>query len=207
MMTGLSRREVARIRDRLLDDVDSRIGRRGNRISEILTAWHLDAEFTDATGQPKDLPSTGPTGSLSSLLKRYAGDLPHSAFVKEMFQRKLIAKMEDGQFTVLKREFIYTSLDPEIVNQMSASLHDHAATLDHNLDNARKSPLRFEGIVDNARLSASSAKAFMTLVETRGLDFLKEMDGWLSNHEIGATNSIDTRDVRVGVYLIHDDNE
>jgi len=209
MMTGLSRREVARIRDRLLDDTDSQIGRRGNRISEILSAWHLDAEFVDATGQPKDLPSTGPTGSLSTLLKRYAGDLPHSALVKEMLQRKLIAEMEDGQFTVLKREYVYTSLDPEIVNQMSVSLHDHAATLDHNLDNERSSPPRFEGIADNARLSARSAKAFMALVETRGLAFLKEMDGWLSNHEIGATNSTDTRDVRmgVGVYLIHDDSK
>ena len=49
----------------------------------------------------------------------------------------------------------------------------------------------------------------MALVETRGLAFLNEMDDWLSNHEIGAINSTDTRDVRmgVGVYLIHDDNE
>jgi len=209
MMTGLSRREVARIRDRLIDDADSQIGRRGNRISEILTAWHMDAEFTDAAGQPKDLPSTGPTGSLSTLLKRYAGDLPHSALIKEMLLRKLIRENEGGLFNVLKREYVYTSLDPEIVNQMSVSLHDHAATLDHNLNNERNTPPRFEGIADNARLSARSAKIFTALVEQRGLDLLKEMDGWLSAHEIDDTQNTDARPVRmgVGVYLIHDDSK
>jgi len=54
MMTGLSRREVARIRDRLLDDCDDPAGRRGSRVSQILTGWHVDEEFTEA-GQPKDL--------------------------------------------------------------------------------------------------------------------------------------------------------
>jgi hypothetical protein len=207
MMTGLSRREVARIRDRLIDDADNQIGRRGNRISEILTAWHMDAEFTDDAGQPKDLPSTGPTGSLSALLKRYAGDLPHGALVKEMQQRDLIAESESGLCRVLKRDYVYTTLDPEIVNQMSVSLHDHAATLDHNLNSARKTPPRFEGIADNARISARSAKAFTTFVETHGLDFLNEIDGWLLQHEVDDNKSTDTREVRlgVGVYLIQED--
>ena len=209
MMTGLSRREVARIRDRLLADGESQIGRQGNRISEILTAWHMDSEFTDETGQPKDLPSTGLTGSLSALLKRYAGDLPHSALSKEMLQHGLVEETESGQFSVLKRDYVYTTLDPEIINQMSVSLHDHAATLEHNLNSERMTSPRFEGIADNARLSARSAKAFMTLVDQRGLDFLKEMDGWLSAHEIDEAQSTDARDVRmgVGVYLIHDDSK
>ena len=70
MLTGLSRREVAKVRDRLLDGGLPGEETQGNRISQILTGWHVDAEFTDANGQPKVLPATGPTGSLQSLLKR-----------------------------------------------------------------------------------------------------------------------------------------
>ncbi len=208
IMTGLSRHEVARVRDRLIDESDDFTTRRGNRISQILTGWHVDEEFTDDKGQPKDLPSTGPLGSLSSLLKRYAGDLPHGALRKEMLQQGLVEELQDGRLKVLKRDYTYTHLDPEIVNQMSVSLHDHAATLDHNLNDARKTPARFEGVADNARISSRSAKTFMKLVETRGMDFLQEMDGWLSAHEIDETKKTSVREVRmgVGVYLIYDEN-
>ena len=79
VITGLSRREFARIRDKLLEGAESPDLRQGNRISKILTGWHVDPEFLGEDGRPKDLLTTGPTGSLSSLLKRYAGDLPHGS--------------------------------------------------------------------------------------------------------------------------------
>ena len=208
MMTGLSRREVARIRDRLLDHMEDIAGRRGNRISQILTGWHVDPEFSNDAGQPKDLPATGPSGSLSSLLKRYAGDLPHSALRKEMQHQGLIEETEFGDLRVLKRDYIYSTLDPEIINQMSVSLHDHAATLDHNLNEARKTPSRFEGIADNARISSRSAEVFMKLVETRGMDFLNDMDTWLTAHQFDESKDASDRDMRmgVGVYLIYEEN-
>jgi hypothetical protein len=208
MMTGLSRREVARIRDRLLDRGEDPVERRGNRISQVLTGWHIDGEFTDSSGHPKALPATGTTGSLSALFKRYAGDLPHSALRKEMLHEGLIEERDSGELSVLKRDYTYQSLDPEIINQMSVSLHDHASTLEHNLNEERKSPPRFEGIADNIHISSRSANTFMKLVETRGMDFLNEMDGWLSTHEFDECKSASGREVRlgVGVYLIHDEN-
>ena len=125
-----------------------------------------------------------------------------------MQQQGLIEETEFGDLRALKRDYIYSTLDPEIINQMSVSLHDHAATLDHNLSESRKTAPRFEGIADNARISPRSAKAFMTLVEERGLDFLNDMDGWLSAHELDDTKDASGREVRlgVGVYFIHDDH-
>lgn len=207
LMTGLSRREVARIRDRLLDEVEDPANRSGNRISQILTGWHVDQEFSDGKGHPKELPPDGNTGSMESLLQRYAGDLPHSAVTKEMQQRGLIEITGDGNLRALKRDYTYMALDPEIVQQMSVSLHDHAATLDHNLNQKRETARRFEGIADNTRISSRSARTFMKLVETRGMDFLEEIDGWLSANEIDEQKSTSGREIRmgVGVYLIYDD--
>lgn len=208
LMTGLSRREVARIRDRLLDDVEDPADRSGNRISKILTGWHVDRDFTDENGQPKELPPTGENASMAGLLKRYAGDLPHSAVTKEMQQQGLIEFTANGNLRALKRDYTYMAFDPEIVQQMSVSIHDHAATLDHNLNEERKTPRRFEGLADNTRISSRSARTFLKLVETRGMDFLQEIDGWLSAHEIDEENSTSGHEVRmgVGVYLIYDDD-
>jgi hypothetical protein len=209
VITGLSRREVARVRDKLLEGDPSPDLRQGNRISKILTGWHVDPEFLDAEGQPVTLPATGPARSLSSLLKRYAGDLPHVALRKEMLNLGLISEGSDGRLKVLQRDYVYTTLDPEIVRQMSVALHDHATTLEHNLNPERKKPIRFERMADNARISSRSAKTFMKLVENRGMEFLQEIDAWLSTHETVESNGDTDRSVRlgVGVYLIHDDSQ
>ena len=209
LLTGLSRREVARVRNRLLDDDAAAEGLQGNRISKVLTGWHVDSEFTGDDGQPNDLPATGPTGSLQSLLKRYAGDLPHGAIRKEMQQRGLIEELEGGHLRVLKRDYVYSNLDPEIIHRMGATLHDHAATLEHNLNEDRLAPPRFEAMADNAMLSPKAFQKFQNLVESRGLSFLEEVDAWLSENEIDNTQDVAERTVRlgVGVYLIHDENE
>ncbi len=207
MMTGLSRREVASVRDRLLERVEDPIARKGNRISEILTGWHVDREFADEDGRARELPLEGGTASLSSLLARYAGDLPHGAVIKEMQRQGLVEETKNGTYRALKRDYTYEALDPEILQQMSVSLHDHAATLDHNLNDKRKGMKRFEGIADNGRMSTESARKFMKLVETRGMDFLTEMDDWLSAYETQDAGEDKSGNLRIGVglYLIYDD--
>jgi hypothetical protein len=209
MLTGLSRREVARVRDALLDGKERAAEMQGNQISRILTGWHLDGEFTDEDGQPKDLSATGPSGSLSALLKRYAGDLPHGAIRKEMQQRRLIEELDNGDLRVLKRDFVYSELDPEIVRQLGIALHDHAATLEHNLDSNRPSARRFEAIANNERVTPRAVNAFQKLVESRGLEFLEDIDVWLTEHEIESKDDTHAETVRlgVGVYLIYDESE
>ena len=209
LLTGLSRREVSKVRDRLLEGNLLANDDRGNRISQILTGWHVDPEFTDANDQPKVLAAIGPKGSLASLLKRYAGDLPHGAIRKEMQQRGLIEEQSDGNFRVMKRDYVLSDLDPESVKRLGRVLHDHAATLEHNYDDARLTAPRFEAMADNAHIKPSTYRAFQKLVEERGLSFLEEVDGWLSHNELETSTDSAARTVRlgVGVYLIYDENE
>ena len=208
LLTGLSRREVARVRDRLMDAKDDARDLQGNRISQILAAWHVDDEFAE-NGRPKDLSLADQSGSLSSLLKKYAGDLPHGAIRKEMQQRGLLQELESGHLRVLKRDYIYSEVDPEIVRRMGAALHDHAATLEHNLNEKRLSAPRFEAIADNLNISPKVFREFQNLVETRGLSFLEDIDGWLSTNEIDHEENANAHAARmgVGVYLFYDENE
>lgn len=200
MLTGLSRREVARVRDVLLNVVRQDDERQGNRIAKILTGWHTDPEFTTANGTPRDLTPV----TFEVLLRCYAGDLPHTAVRKEMIKHGLIQVLDNGNLRVLERDYIYSSLDPEIIRQMGIALHDHATTLDHNLNEERAGMPRFERLADNASIPAAAIDEFHTFVEQRGLAFLQEVDAWLSSHE---TDSQDTRTVRLGAgaFLIHNE--
>jgi hypothetical protein len=203
MLTGLSRREAARVRDVLLEERPNDVERQGNRMAKILTGWHTDPEFIDAGGKPLQLSATG----FTDLLNRFAGDLPHTAVKKEMLAHGLIATQSDGTLRVLHRDYIYSTLDPEIIRQMGVALHDHAATLDHNLNPDRGAATRFERLADNARIPAHKVDAFHAFIEERGLEFLQDVDAWLSKHELDEQDASVERTVRLGAgaYLIHDE--
>ena len=205
ILTGISRREVARVRDRLVARGDDPAGRQGNRLSRILTGWHTDAEFLDTMGQPRALSEAGETGSFAALLKRYAGDLPRVAVRKELLKRGLIEALPDGTLRVLSRDFVFSTLDPDVVRQMGVALHDHAATLAHNLDDERSGERRLEGMADNAGIDVRHVPAFLDMLARRGTVFLQEIDNWLAAHETKAADAGTYEPVRlgVGIYAIH----
>lgn len=206
MLTGLSRREVAKVRDRLLEGENDSDELHGNRLSRILSGWHTDDEFTNEHGNPLELPVEGATGSFESLLRRYAGDLPHGAVRKEMNQRGLIEELNEDRVRVLERDYVISNLDPSIVRQFGLALHDHATTLEHNLNEEHGDARRFEGMADNIKMSPESVEKFQRLIAARGLSFLEDTDAWLSENEVQEDADAHTLRLGVGVYLILDES-
>ncbi len=121
-----------------------------------------------------------------------------------MMKHGLIEELDGGHLRVLHRDFVYSSLDPEIIRQMGIALHDHATTLDHNLNEERPGKPRFERLADNARIPRGAVNEFHAFVEARGLEFLKEVDTWLSDHQTEARDAATVR-LGAGAYLIHSD--
>src|SRR5262245_10129117 len=124
LMTGLSRREVTRVKGALAGN-EPRSEATPNRISQILTAWHVDHEFLDVDGTPAVLTPPGDGPSSASLLKRYAGDMPHGAVLKELEQLGLVESGAMG-YRVLSRHYIRSAADPDLIRQAGIALHDHA---------------------------------------------------------------------------------
>jgi len=208
MITGLSRREVTRVRDVLIGEAEA-AEPPSTRVAQVLSGWHLDPDFLDADGQPAVLPADGERRSVAALLKRYAGDLPHGAFLKELQQLGVVEKSGKDDFRVLARDYLRAAADPDIVRQLGVALHDHGATLAHNVDTERTEPARFEGIASTPRLAPRYARAFAKFAGERGQALLEEIDAWLVRHEVKRTEKkgVDTHGVRagLGVYLIRDD--
>ena len=204
MLTGLSRREVMRVRD-VLSGQRPPTEPPESRFSRVLSGWHLDPEFVDAQGQPRVLPDKGDAGSVEALLKRYAGDLPHRAFVKELERRNLAERVGRDALRVVARDYIRAAEDPDIVRQLGVALHDHATTLAHNVDTERSDGPRFEKMATTTRLAPRYVRAFADLVSQKGQEFLEEIDSWLARHEVKEPNEPGIR-MGIGMYLIKDIN-
>ncbi len=208
MITGLSRREVTRVRDVLIGEAHAQEAP-SSRVAQVLSGWHVDPEFLDDDGQPVVLPVNGERRSIAALLKRYAGDLPHGAFLKELQQLGLVEKVGNEGFRVLARDYLRGAADPDIVRQLGVALHDHGATLTHNVNTKRTEPARFEGMASTPRLAPRYARLFAKFAGERGQAFLEEVDAWLVRHEVKRSDKkeSDKQGVRVGmgVYFIRDD--
>jgi len=207
LLTGLSRREVARIRESHSPGQDSdEFEVRETQIPRLLAGWHQDSDFLDQDGKPRELLKTDQAGEFGDLLKRYAGDIPPVAFTKELLRLKLI-KEQDGKYIVLSRVFTPDVSDPSLLRQAGLPLHDHASTVAHNLNNQREGGPRFERLVSNLNVSQETSDKFHELLKTEGQQFLEQLDAWLSEHDdqakpTGRKNS----SVRVGagIYFIQD---
>jgi hypothetical protein len=208
MITGLSRREVTRVRDVLIGEAQAPESQ-SSRVAQVLSGWHVDPDFLDDGGQPVVLPANGERRSVEALLKRYAGDLPHGAFLKELQQLGLVEKIGSDAFRVIARDYLRGPADPDIVRQLGVALHDHGATLAHNVNTERTEPARFEGMASTPRLAPRYARAFAKFAGERGQAFLEEIDAWLVRHEVKGSDKKGTENhgvrVGIGVYLIRDD--
>ena len=204
LLTGLSRRNVRRVRSADAPGSAASVEQSLNTASRVLSGWHLDVEFLDERGQPRMLGEKGPGPSLAGLLRRYAGDIPTTALVKELVRAGSIERLADGQYRVVRRYYMPRAADGESIVRAGHVLSDLATTVEYNLSRRAADPSRFEGRAQSLRVDARQLPAFRAFLEREGQGFLERVDDWLSAHEVHPEDrdAVPQR-IGAGVYAIH----
>ncbi len=184
ILTGLSRKEVTRVRKQLADESPRETVGYANHASRVLAAWHQDADFMDEDGHPLPLNTDGTAPAFDELLRRYGGDMPAGALLTELKHVDAVRSDEHGRLVAHKRYYMPTKLEPSAIERSGSVIEDMAATVNHNLYRREDVPSRFEGRATNLRISRKAAKKFEQLVEKEGEKFLYAMDDWLSTHVV-----------------------
>jgi len=204
ILTDMSRRDVRRARELLEQDSEAATASllRMSRATQVLTGWYQDADYVDAKGKPRLLKLEGPHG-LEELLRRYAPDLPATALIKELKRVGAIRETASGRFRAVSRTFIPAPLDPDAILRAGEVIGDMTRTITHNLADPDDAA-RFERRAMSRQVAHVSRRAFDRFLESRGMEFLEDVDAWLVDHE---TDDAEKRMIRlgVGVYLIAGD--
>lgn len=211
IMTGIERKEVARIKSLLKENSESEIAQVGqDRMTRVLTAWHSSPQYIDANHHPLQLPIDGPAPSFQSLIDDFAGDMPASTLLKEFKRCGVIEATDDNRLRVLKRFYIPSQSDPAALLRAGSVLFDVANTLEHNLykaNSTEQKPLRFERRATNIQMPANAEAAFREFVEAEGQAFLEKIDTWLTEHEANSESAdskkVETIRLGVGTYFIN----
>ncbi len=214
IMTGLSRREVRRIREQLTAEPEAATERM-NGATRVLTGWHLDPQFTNSAGKPCDLAyesdsvtHSGPT--FTALCKRYGGDLAPITMRRELNRVGAVEELKSGKLRVLKRYYMPLHMEPEAVLRGGSMLADLGTTVSFNLGKAEAAPSRFAGRAINTRISTSNVRRFREFLDGEGQAFLERVDEWLTRQEIPPDDAAGGRRLNrigVGVYGIQDEPE
>ena len=139
VMTGLTRKEVRRLRDKIAAGKDTVIVK-PTPMWDILHYWHADRDFLDSTGRPAKLPFAGENSSFSSLVRHYGGDIPPGAMRTELKRVGAIAEDEEGNLSVLKRTFRPKGDHESLVASLVHGVYPLIATVSHNTDPDRVGP-------------------------------------------------------------------
>jgi hypothetical protein len=208
ILTGINRRDVRKLRE-LLAQPDASAPQYLNPARRVLSGWHQDADFTTASSEPRELFSDERTPSFGDLWRRYGGDVPQGALLKELIAVGAVERTGEGRLRAASRVYIPRRVDPAKTLRAGSVLRDIGNTVVHDLLAAPREPLRFERRAENDRIDPKSLPAFREFLEREGMQFLERVDDWLTAHQCDAASGADRRGIRIGVgmYHIQDDLE
>ena len=209
VMTGLSRKEVKRIRDDLSEG-RSASSRQTRRPELVLTLWHNDKEFRDRNGNPRKLRFEGPGASFKDLVSRVGGDIPPKAMLNELLRAGSVVR-EGERLRVVSTSYVPEPNDPEAILFAGASLRHLAVTINHNLACDDLETRFIERRVYSDRLPKSQKARFRKLAREKADLLLRDLQSWLAEREednadsdLSLRNDEEDRSVGVGVYFFDD---
>jgi hypothetical protein len=204
ILTGLTRKEVAK-QKRILDSGEAlNVVTSLNRVIRVLVGWHTDPDYTGPYGMPLELPFEAADGpSFSGLVRRHSGDMAARAMLDELLRVRAVEQLPTGAFKVLMRAYIPESLHPDSLQRFGEVVRDFIATVAHNMEKRR--PGRFERIVfADDGLREELMPAFDTLLRAKGHTLLVELDNWISAQELTPTaKDKGSKRIHTGVGIYH----
>lgn len=129
-MTGLTRKEISRIRARL-DNGEGAVVERGTPLEELISGWQSTDEFLDEGGKPAALTLGSGRGSFQALVKQFAGDIPEGAMRKEL-QRIGRARIVDDALVLLPPDTADLEVEEAMARRLRAGPYPLMAALAHN---------------------------------------------------------------------------
>ena len=197
-LTGLSRKEVKRLREEFaLDHEDS--AQRYSRAIRVISGWVSDPVFHDEHGEPAILPLEGSAPSFTTLVKSYSGDIPPAAMLSLLERSQNVSNLE-GNIELKERAYIPMSTPLEKIHILGADVSELIATIGHNLEAAPQERL-FQRKVSNVSVRVKDIPEFRELSNLKSQQLLEDYHAWLSSHEVNEDDE-NAGYVAVGIYYV-----
>jgi hypothetical protein len=200
VMTGLNRKEIRKIRDRLVNE-DWELNPLLSKPVKVLSEWFTSPDYLSPKGSPKSLPfeATGSQESFSGLVRRVGGDVPPGAMLKELLRAECVKEVRPGIWNAVKRQYSPSGIDVFQVQRFGECIHDLAQTIASNMERQDPSKRLFEFRAWSEDVDPASVDRLKRLVSTQGKVYLESIDDWLGAHSRKDDSATAEGGMRCGV--------
>lgn len=210
LLTGLTRKEVARLLSEEGDENTWRDRSRVNRAARVMSAWAQDPEFADGHGAPRSLPFEADDGaSFSTLVRRHGADVTTRAVLDELVRVGAVRRLPDDMIQPIERAYVPQSDESEKLAILGTDVADLIATIDHNISQVDEEPF-YQRKVAYDNLPPDFMPKLREIVRADGQRLLEALDKVMAQHDRdvkGQSDSPRGKRAMVGIYYFEDDRE
>jgi hypothetical protein len=196
-MTGLTRKEVSRVRTLGLA-ATLPPPRTRNAPAEVLHTWHTDPRFCVRPGIPRPLPWAGADVSFSALVRAVAGDLPPGAVRAELRRVGAIDESSADAIRATRRYYVPETPDELLIEGLEFALRPLLLTVLYNITAPPDARLRFQRLVDSRKVPVVRRPDVEQFLHQRLSAVTEEIDNYFASLE---DDSADGDGVNLGVGL------
>ena len=208
IMTGLTRKEVSRIRGGSSSAEGPQIVR-STPVSEVLHRWHTDREFLGENGKPRPLDYDCGDVSFTDLVRKYGGDIPPGAMRTELKRIEAIGINEQGLMIALKRIPYSTGMREKLIGGLASIIYPAALNMIHNIECDDDSEWWINHAVTSKYIDDSDRGRIMTVSSERLKEFSESLDDMYGAYEAINSSSKNgdssSRAVGVAVFYFEED--
>ncbi|MDJ0834804.1 MAG: DUF6502 family protein [Gammaproteobacteria bacterium] len=204
IITGINRKEVSRLRDALVFDTDNSL-KKFNRTVRVLAGWQYDDEFLDSDHEPRDLLLEGETGSFSSLVKRYSGDMPVVAMLNALLDSGNIRVIDNGNIQLVNRNFLPVSDSDKKLEILGIDTAELMQTIDHNICVEHPEDVRFQRKASNTQVRLDALPMIKQRINKKAQQLLEDIDASFSENE--TDDKEQSTAVSIGIYFYQDTDD
>ncbi len=172
IITGMSRKEISRMRKKDLDDEQATRDSH-NRSARVISAWVGNPEFQAAPGKPMDLPIDGASPSFTDLVRKHSGDMLVRAMLDELVRVGAV-EVVDRHVRLINRAYIPANSEVEKLRILGTDVAALIDTINHNLQ-SRDAPL-FQRKVYYDNLPEDALQELRALSRQHGQQLIELMD-------------------------------
>ena len=180
VLTGLNRKEVARVRN-LPPIEETGVDERYNRAARVIAGWLRDECFQDTKGDPDTLPFKG-SNSFSELVRKYSGDMPARAVADELQRVSAIEITPHGEYRLTARGYVPSGGESEKLQVLGTDTRDLIDTIDHNLTHPPEAA-RFQRKVCYDNVPFEAIEGFRKLSKKLSQGVLEQLNDWLAEYD------------------------
>ena len=137
VMTGLTRKEVRRVRERISRGEHS-VAVKTTPLGEVLHRWHSESQFLDASGRPAVLKFSGQGSTFSELVRRYGGDIPAGAMRTELRRVGAVTEDRRGNLSAISRTLHPEGNHEKLITAVVHAVYPLISTIAHNVNSERQ---------------------------------------------------------------------